>query len=656
MPDGSRPDDLAAARKLIDAGRLTEASSLLLELLEHSPAHPDAWFLMGQVARAAGKIQMAAKMVEAALARRSNSPEFLREHATILLDLGQKDQAAACHLRILELDPDNFDSNEALGRHYSANGQLNEAYRYLRSAARLRPNQAEIYNLLGQVLLDAGVLDEARNAFLACLEMAPGHVQALLRLGNLHRERNQTGQAIEFYQRALATKPDDPFILSNLGNAWLDLGETTEAIACYEKSLARYADAPTTHGNLIFALNYQPGLTPSEVAEAHRSWGRRFAAGLPRVEFPAVSDASGNRPLRIGFVSADFRQHPVGCLAELIFRHLNAVEFELFVYDNGLRSDARTTTLQSLAPNWRKIARIDDESAIRLIREDGVDILVDLSGHTSGGRLLLFARHPAPVQIALFAYPNTTGLDAMDYRITDPFADPPGRTEHLHTERLIRLNRTAWVYAPPKSSPEPGPPPCLSSPSFVFGCLNNPAKISRSAVTLWTRVLEQVPWARLMLLTREEAEHTVLLRRRFSEAGANLEQLWLVPRASQAIYLEYHRSVDLMFDPFPYNGGVTTCDALWMGVPVLTLAGEAYVSRQGVSVLGNVGLCDCIAETPDEFVTKAVAWARAPERAAELRRGLRQKMRQSPLLDYATYAAELGQVFRNLWRKSQSAV
>lgn len=649
MHDDPVPTDLAVARKLIEKGQLVEASNSLRALLESDPANAEAWFLMARLARLAGQLDMAAKMVATALASQPDTLEFLCEQAGILNELGQYERSAECHRRILRLDSGHFESHAALGRHHVEKGELQEAYRHLQAAAQLRPRDAEIYNLLGQVLLDAGVLDDAQNAFRACLEINPNHVQALLRLGNLHRERHQTGRAIQYYRRALAVKPDDPYILSNLGNAWLDLGESDEAIICYRESLRQFPDAPTTRANLIFALHYQAGISSTEIADAHREWGRRHTAGLPRLALDASGNLAVDRPLRVGLVSADFRQHPVGRLAQILCRYLNPAEFVLFVYDAGLRSDSLTQTLQSLVPNWRAIGRLADEKIARLIQQDRIDILVDLSGHSAGNRLLVFARHPAAIQIAMFAYPNTTGLEAMDYRVTDPCADPPGNTDALYTERLVRLAKTAWPYSPPPSAPEPQPAPVLAGHPFTFGCLNNPAKVSRAAIQLWSEILQQSSEARLMLIVREEPEHSRRLREKFAQAGARPHQLWLVPRAPLATYLEYHQAVDLMLDPFPYNGGVTTGDALWMGVPVLTLAGDSYVSRQGVSLLTNVGLTEGIASTPQEFLKKAIAWARAPVQIAELRKGLRERMRQSPLLDHKGYAEELGCTFRRLW-------
>ncbi|MDP6754212.1 MAG: hypothetical protein QGF56_11045, partial [Verrucomicrobiota bacterium] len=267
------------------------------------------------------------------------------------------------------------------------------------------------------------------------------------------------------------------------------------------------------------------------------------------------------------------------------------------------------------------------------------DALIDLSGHTSGNRLGVLAQKPAPVQTALFAYPNTTGLAAVDWRITDAQADPPG-AEPLYVEQLLRLPSVAWVYGAPDDSPEPDGLPCLGGAPFTFGCLNNPAKISAAAVETWSAILRACPGARLMLLVRDDPAHEGLLLAKFERHGISAGQLLFVAKGPERGYLEAHNRIDLMLDPFPYNGGVTTGDCLWMGTPILALEGDSYVSRQGVSLLTAVGLPEWIAADREALVAKAVDWRQAPERLAKRSEGLRERLRRSPLMDHAGYARE----------------
>ena len=640
--------DVATARELINEGKLVEASTLLRRSLERDPANAEVWFLMAQVSRLAGDAPMALELIGTALARQSRKAEFLIEKAMILAALGRVVEARAICEGGLDLDKLNFESHVALGRYFISQGQSDNAVKHVRAAIKLRPNVAETYSLLGHILTEAGNWSEAEESLQACLKLEPDHVRAIWGLGNLFRQRTRTGQAIECYHRALKLKPGDPSILSNLGNTWLDLGEHEQAIACYGQALRQNPSSSVTHSNLIVALHYASGVDPKTIAAAHREWAQRHCQSLPRTNQRSGRLASPGRKLRLGLVSADFRQHPVGRVAEVLCRYLDAERFALSVFDNGTRADQTTATLQSLVSNWRRIGHLSDEAAAKQIVDDGIDILVDLSGHTGGHRLLVFARQPAPMQVTMFAYPNTTGLATMQYRITDSDSDPPGVTDSLYTEKLVRLSKIAWACTPPSDSPKIRPAMAPAEQAFIFGCLNNPSKISAACAEAWSDILRACPESRLMLLVRNDPEHERRLSTKFAQFGVRPEQLWFVPQTSQAGYLEYHHSIDLMLDPFPYNGGVTTWDALWMGVPVLTLAGGTYVSRQGVNLLKNVGMPEFIAMEKGKLIEKALACVKAGKRTDSGRQQLRDQLQRSPLMDYAGYGKELSQVLTRL--------
>jgi predicted O-linked N-acetylglucosamine transferase (SPINDLY family) len=639
--------DIARARELINDGKLDEASTLLRAGLQNDPANAEVWFLMAQVARLAGDANMALELIGTALQRQSRKAEFLVEKAMILTALGRMAEARAICERSMDPGKLDFEGHAALGRYHLAQGQLDSAGRHLRAAIQLRPNVAEVHCLLGHVLMDAGNLAEAEASLQECLKLEPNHVRALWGLGNLLRQRARTGEAIEAYQSALALKPNEPSILSNLGNTWLDLGEHEQAIACYVQSMRLNPNSHVTHSNLIVALHYASGVNRAQIAAAHREWAQRHAQNIPRLGPRAALPSPGGRKLRLGLVSADFRQHPVGRVAEVLCRYLDPARFDLFVYDNGTRADQTTATLQSLVPNWRKIAPLPDDAAAKLMFDDAIDILVDLSGHTGGHRLLVFARQPAPIQVTMFAYPNTTGLETMQYRITDSDADPPGLTDALHTEKLLRLSRIAWACLPPSDSPK-SEANANSETAFTFGCLNNPSKISAACAQVWSEILKACAGSRLMLLVRNDPEHQRRLADKFGKFGVRPEQLWFVPQTSQSGYLAYHHFIDLMLDPFPYNGGVTTWDALWMGVPVLTVAGDSYVSRQGISILRNAGLSEFVTASTREMVERAGAMASAGKLTEHRRQEIRERFQHSALMDYAGYGAELSQTLLKL--------
>jgi protein O-GlcNAc transferase len=533
-----------------------------------------------------------------------------------------------------------------------AQGNHSEAFKQVRQAIALDPQQPGCYVLLGHIFRETGHPAEAHDCYRACLELAPDHVTALICLGNLARDQRQTHEARLCYERALQVKPGDPNIQCNLANVLCDVGDMAEAIRLLEASLCTHP-TPLTHSNLLLTLHYDSRVTPERLHSEHRAWAARYASGIPRL--PLRNDFKPERKLRLGFVSADFKNHPVGRLMEVLWRHLDRELLDLVVYDAGTRQDQLTDKLRTLAGPWKSIHGLDDAGAAALIRDDRVDVLFDLSGHTAGNRLLVFAHKPAPIQVTWFAYPNTTGLETMDYRITDALADPPGEAERRYTEKLVRLPHTAWLYRAPEEELPVRPLPCTRGQPFTFGCLNNPAKASEASLSAWAAILRQVPESRLLLLARNDEDSLHELRGRFRREGVNDAQLCFVPQAAPQQFYQYHYDVDLMLDPFPYNGAVTTADALWMGVPVLSLAGGTYVSRQGVCLLTNLGLEDWICRSVGAYVQKAVTFARSPRPLVAMSSALRPRLQQSPLMDARVFAQAFSGQIRAVWRQRCSA-
>jgi predicted O-linked N-acetylglucosamine transferase (SPINDLY family) len=421
-----------------------------------------------------------------------------------------------------------------------------------------------------------------------------------------------------------------------------------EAIAALRRSLAIRPNAPPIHSNLLLTLNYSSKLTPEEVAAEHVKWAEAFAPPVP--PSPVPTDPSPDRRLKIGYLSADFRAHTVAGFIELLLTHHDRDKFHVTAYANVPRPDETTEELRRLADDWRPVAGLTDDQAAAQIRTDKIDVLIDLSGHTAGNRLAVLARRPAPVQCTLFGYPNTTGLEAVDYRITDAVSDPPGTTEHFYTERPLRLSGLPWAYRPPAGAPDVTPLPALSQPEFTFGCLNNAAKISDACLEAWARILKEVPAARLVLLSGQSQAGADRLAARFAAAGVAADRLRLVSRLPKPAYFATYLQFDLALDPFPYNGGVTTCDASWMGVPVLAVAGRSYVSRQGAAILTHAGLQQFVADSPDALVELAKAWAGKPDALANQRLKLREQL-TATVADGPGYVRRLEAGVRTAWRE-----
>ena len=361
-------------------------------------------------------------------------------------------------------------------------------------------------------------------------------------------------------------------------------------------------------------------------------------------------DFSEDRRIRLGMLSGDFCRHPVGRFAMLLCHHLDLERFDLFIYSNNHETDELKPSFEEHA-DWCDITGLTDDEAAKKIRKDRVDILLDLSGHTKGNRLGIVARKPAPIQAALFAYPNTTGLGAVDYRVTDPHSDPAGTTESLWQEKLEYMPHTPWLYLPPlEFKSETTPPPSTTGKPFTFGCLNNPVKTSRVSIRLWAEVLKRRPGSRIILFELNP-DHGQLLKQFFSEEGVAPEQVDIRPKGGVTYFLELHNEIDLMFDPFPYNGGVTTGDSFWMGVPVLCLEGDTYVSRQGVMQNRCLGLEAFIAGDTGEFIEKAVQISNNADLLLQLRQNLRGMLQQSALMDYDGFAAEFKTMLNCWWAK-----
>jgi predicted O-linked N-acetylglucosamine transferase (SPINDLY family) len=383
----------------------------------------------------------------------------------------------------------------------------------------------------------------------------------------------------------------------------------------------------------------------------HRQWGRLHADALTAAAGPHSNDRTPDRRLRIGYVSGHFFGHAVNFFSEPILASHDHRQCEVYCYSNSAHADETTARLRTYAQQWREIHALDDEQAAELVRQDQVDILVDLAGHIGGNRLLVFARKPAPIQVTYIGYQNTTGMAAMDYRLTDEWADPPGMSEAYYTEKLVRLPRSFFCYRPSPEAPAVSPLPALSNGFVTFGSFNNFAKVTPEVLSAWGALLQAVPQSRLVILAHAVRSLGEYLARAFERQGISAERVTLADRCSRGEYLEWIRRVDIALDPFPFNGHTTTCDALWQGVPVVTLAGRTYASRFGSSAHVNLDLRDLIAQSPEQYVEIATRLAGDVGRLSELRATLRERMAGSPLLDFAGFTRHLEAAYRQMWQR-----
>ncbi|MGD1277004.1 MAG: hypothetical protein ABR964_07265, partial [Tepidisphaeraceae bacterium] len=400
----------------------------------------------------------------------------------------------------------------------------------------------------------------------------------------------------------------------------------------------------------LYALHFHPDSDAQSLLGEHRQWSDRHARPLRGQIRPHDNDPSPQRRLRIGYVSPHFGFYPVGRFLLPLLRQHDPTQVETFCYADVAHADEMTGKLRDCAHVWRDIHGLGDAELADLVRQDRIDILLDLSLHTGGNRLLSFARKPAPVQTTYLAYCSTSGLDTMDYRLTDPYLDPPGSDQSVYAERSIRLPRTYWCYQPSITAIEVREPPALKTGCVVFGCFSSDyCKISAEAWSVWRRLLQAVPHSRLVVHACS-GRHRDAARQYLADAGVAPHRLDFVGRVPFDQYLQRYREIDVALDPFPYGGGTTTCDAMWMGVPVVTLAGRTGVGRGGVSILSNVGVPELIANSVEQYVEIARSLAGDLPRLAQLRATLRGRMRQSALMDAAGFARDVEAAYRQMWQ------
>ena len=641
MPDA--PSVLALALQHHRTGRVREAAALYEQILAAQPQHADALYLLGLICQQEGNFVRAEQLLDRAVAAQPSIAPYRISHGLALRALGRTAEALDAFAQARAIAPTLAEAHHQEGNALKALGRFAEAAAALREAARLAPREAAIWLNLGVAALETGATAEAITAFRQAIALEPARPEAHNILGHALFVSGRCDEARAAFEAALRIRPDFAPALDNLGRLCKATGQLAEAVAHFRAALAA-KPAPGTHSNLLLALNYLPDAKPAEVFAEHRRWNALYAAPLAPKQSPARKLAPVQRPLRVGYVSPDFTHHAVAYFIEPILAAHDRTRVEVFCYANVRVPDATTARLRTLADHWRDIAQLDDDAAAACIRQDEIDLLVDLAGHTAHHRLQVFARRPAPVQATWIGYPNTTGLDAIDYRLTDEICDPPGQTETWHSEKLVRLPSTFSCYQPDAAAPELNALPAVASGRITFGCFNNFAKITPEVIALWGQLIRQLPDAQLLLKSRglEDPATAARIRAAFADAGVDGARLALNGKElSVHDHLQLYHGVDIGLDPFPYNGTTTTCEALWMGVPVITLAGNVHAARVGASLMSHVGLPDLIATTPDDYVAKAAALARDLPRLGTIRQTLRETMRRSPLCDAAKFTREL---------------
>jgi predicted O-linked N-acetylglucosamine transferase (SPINDLY family) len=637
---------------LWESGQLAEAESHLRRTLDLWPDLPEALLNLGNVLRDQRRLDEAVACFRRALMKRPDYAEAHNNLGSALLEQRRPAEAAECCRQALRLRPNFPQAQSNLGAALRNLGQFDAAAECFRQALAVWPESPDAHHDLGSALREMRRPADAVECFRQALALRPNYPEAHHNLGIALRDLARPSEAAECFRRALALRPDLTEALISLGLTVQELGQPAEATECFRRALAQRPQSTAAHDGLLMSLHYRADITLTELVAAHAEYDHIHAAPLRTEWRPHANDRDPDRPLRLGFVSADLGRHPVGFFLVRAVEALARRAVALVCYSSRMRPADDVTARFQAASVWRDVTGLSDDRLAELVRADGIDVLIDLAGHTAGNRLLAFARKPAPVQATWLGYEGATGLEATDYLIADERLVPSG-TESEYRARVLRLQGGYACYDPPSDAPEPGPLPALASGRVTFGCFNNPAKLSPPALAAFAEVLRRVPDVRLVLQFRglDEPATVEQFRGHFAVLQVDPARVEMRGRSSYAEYLAAYRGIDIALDPFPFNGGATTCDALWMGVPVVTLPGATFASRHGLSHLTGVGLGDeLVAHDVDEYAARAVNLARDLDRLARLRAELREKMARSPLCNGDRLAAELLAALRTAWR------
>lgn len=677
---------LDAAVALHQQGNLAGAEAAYRALVEHSPDNPHPRHYLGLIAFQRGDAAAAAALIGGAIALDASVPEFHVNLGNALKRLGQFADADRAYQRALELRPEFFEAIYNRGLLQEDAGQLTDAAVSLLAAHRLRPDASLVLTGLARVLLASGRATEA----MACSEKSVAGrrvpVESLVAHADLLMRAGHAQKAVRFLQKFGPAKVRDPLLLACYGRAHDAIGVYSEAVAAFQQAIAidaacasawaglaatlknqgkvkqslvayRHAidnapNDPQLRSARLFTMLMADGVSVLELQEAHRDFAMLSGdCGAPLATVPAPDSQS---VLRVGYLSGDLRRHPVGYFMQGILAGHDPQHVAVTCYHTGLVEDELSVTLRSSVASWVSCGHLTDAALAERIRSDGIDVLVELSGHTAGNRLLMLARRPAPVQVSYLGYAHSTCLPWIDFRVSDEQADPADASAAFGCETILRLPGSYYCYAPPADAPEPGALPALASGRLTFGAFLQLGKLSEATRDAWSALLQAIPDARLLIRAKGLSDRATRddVAASFVSRGVARERLMLEGWQAHQEHLRAYRRVDCMLDTIPFNLATNTCEALWMGVPTITLRGDRHAARMGASLLGAVGLDELVAGSPAEFVVIGRRLADQPQYLADLRQGLRGRVAGSSLLDGTATAAGLERLYRQMCRMS----
>lgn len=637
--------------------KFAEAEKIFRQILTDNPHHADSLHMMGAIGYDVQRYDMAEELVRMAISEDGNIADFYLTLGNILIKQGKLEEALQSFHKTTQINPKHVGAllNVAKiclhqGSQFRNNNMFDAALHHLKRAVEIKPNE-EIYSQIGYIYYQMGRYSEAIDISKECIKHFPRSFRAHDNIGACYDLINEFEEAYEYNLKAKALNPNDPSIYANMASTLKNLGRLDESIATIKKALELAPERAWTFSNLILTMFYTASVTPEELAKTSRQFGETLADSLIRNR-PFKNERNASRKLRIGYLSPDFRNHAVHYFLSPIYL-CDKENFEIFAYSKVEVEDQITAKIKKYFDHWRDIKHIGDDAAADLIEQDKIDILVDPAGHTAGNGLMIFARKPAPIQVTWLGFPASTGMKAMDYRITDAYAEPPGMTEQFNTETLWRLPDIFCAYSPRENSPAViDHPPFEDNGHVTFGCFNNFTKVTNPVLETWAKILQNVPDSLLLLeiagIQSDKIKKEV--EERLKQHGLPMDRIILEPRKPENQYVLYNK-IDIALDPFPANGGTTSMDTLWMGVPFVALAGRHFGSRMGVTLLTNAGLPELIAQNTDEYVSIATNLAKDKDRLRSMRHNLRDRVATSPLMNQEKFVRNMEDAYRQMWKK-----
>ena len=632
-------------------GQLDEAIASYDKAIQLKPDFADAYYNRGIVLEQLEQLDGAIQSFDQAIQLKPDYAEAYYNRGIVVQKLGHMlDEAIQSFDKAIQLRPDYADAYNNRGVTLQDLGRLDEAIASYDKAIQLRPDYAEAYNNRGIVVHELGqMLDEALKSYNKAIQLKPDYAEAYNNRGSILDQLGQLDEALKSFDKAIQLKPDYPEAHSNRGVTLKDLGRLDEAFTSYDKAIQLKPDLAKAYSNLLMTLNYTSNHNANERIAIARKFGE-LVTKKAQIQFSDYQCLPKPERLRVGLVSGDLRNHPIGFFLESILSSIDQSKIELIAYSTTPKADDLSERINPFFSMWKLIYGQNDEAAANMIYADGVHVLLDLSGHTADSRLPVFGYKPSPVQASWLGYFATTGLNEMDYLIGDPHVTPPEEDDQF-TEKVWRLPETRWCFTPPDADVEVSVPPALKQGYVTFGCFNNLTKVNDKVVQLWAKVLNAIPNSRLLLKAKQFRDQLTResIIQRFAAQGIDSKRISLEGWENRQKYLAAYNKIDITLDPFPFTGGTTSVESLWMGVPLVTLAGSTLISRQGVGVLMNAGLPDWIANDEEEYLAKTVLFASDLDKLATLRAGLRSQVLASPLFDAPRFARNIENVLWKMW-------